>query len=184
MNINYLLFSVVFIFFSFIVFRVKIKRDYKNIQRFSMFSTILAILVFAVHANSVYLILPTKWPYLPQMPENTVTVNIFRVMLGVGIIILLLSWLKLGAKVTIGIDKSKLQTKGMYKYSRNPQLVGYGFILASFTIIYFSYTMLFWFLNYLITAYFMVKSEEEFLYQKYKEEYKDYCRQVPRIIKL
>ena len=99
-------------------------------------------------------------------------------------IILLISWFGLGTKPSLGIDKNKLQTGGLYKYWRNPQLVGYGLMLAAFSIIFFSYLVLIWFLLFLTTSYFMVKSEEEFLEQKYNEEYKDYCRQVPRIIKI
>ena len=179
---NYILFSIAFLLFTYIVFRVKCKKDYKNGQKLSPLSSVLGVLVFAGHANSIYLTIPTKWPYLPQIPENQFIRIIFTIMLGIGIIILFASWFKLGTKTSMGVDKNKLQTEGLYKYSRNPQLVGYGLILASFVIIYFSYLSLIWFLLYLITTYFMVKTEEEFLIQKFKEEYKDYCRQVPRII--
>lgn len=33
-------------------------------------------------------------------------------------------------------------------------------------------------------SYFMIKSEEEFLEKKYKEEYRLYCEKVPRVIKI
>jgi protein-S-isoprenylcysteine O-methyltransferase Ste14 len=62
--------------------------------------------------------------------------------------------------------------------------VGYGLIMASFTTMFFSYPVLLWFILYIIASYFMVKSEEEFLTQKYEEEYIDYCKEVPRIIKI
>ena len=181
---NFIVFSVAFLLFSYILFRVKVKKDYKNGQKLSLLSSVLSVIVFAVHVNSIYLIMPTKWPYLPQIPENQVVVFVFVIMLGIGLIILFISWFKLGTKTSMGVDKNKLQTDGLYKYSRNPQLVGYGFILASFTIIWFSYLSILWFFLYIIASYFMVKSEEEFLTQKYKEEYKDYCRQVSRIVRI
>ena len=181
---NYILFSIAFLLFTYIIFRVKFKKDYKNGQKLSPLSSVLGFLVFAVHANSIYLIIPTKWPYLPQIPENQVIRIIFILMLGIGFIILFTSWFKLGTKTSMGVDKNKLQKDGLYKYSRNPQLVGYGFILASFIIICFSYLSIIWFLLYLITTYFMVKTEEEFLIQIYKKEYIDYCRQVPSIFKI
>ena len=173
-----------FLLFSFFVFRIKYRWDYKNNQRLSPLSSVLGILLFGVHGNSIYLILPTKWPYLPQIKEYPGIEMVFVGILGIGIIILLISWFKLGTKVSMGVDKNRIQTGGIYKYSRNPQLVGYGLILASFLIAYFSYMVLIWFLIYLIAAFFMVKTEEEFLEQKYNEEYKEYCRQVPRIIKI
>ena len=184
MLLNYILFSIAFILFTYIVFRVKVKKDYKNGQKLSTLSSVLEVLAFAGHANSLYLIIPTKWPYLPPIPENQIIRIIFTIMIGIGIIILLVSWFKLGTKTSLGVDKNKLQTDGIYKYSRNPQLIGYGIILASFALICFSYLSIIWFLLYLITTYFMVKTEEEFMLRKYKEEYKDYCRQVPRIIKI
>ncbi len=181
---NYLIFSIVFLLFAFIVFRVKVKKDYMNRQKLSVFSSILEVLVFAIHGSSLYLVLPTKWPYLPQMPENLVVTNVFRVMIVVGIIILFISWFKLGTKASMGADKNRLQTGGLYRYSRNPQMLGYGLMITSFLVAYFSYLVLIWFLLFIIAAFFMIKSEEEFLYQKYKEEYRDYCKQVPRIIKI
>jgi len=179
----FLLFSVSFLFFTYFVFRIKFKKDYKNIQRLSPLSSVLGVLVFLVHANSIYLFLPTKWPYFPQMPENLIVRIIFKFIFSSGIIILLFSWFRLGTKTSMGVDKNKLQISGLYKYSRNPQLVGYGLILVSLVILYFSYLTLIWLLLYIISTYFMIKSEEEFLIDKYKDEYKNYCRQVPRLIK-
>ena len=91
---------------------------------------------------------------------------------------------KLGTKPSMGADKNRLQTGGLYRYSRNPQMLGYGLMITSFLVAYFSYLVLIWFLLFIIAAFFMIKSEEEFLYQKYKEEYRDYCKQVSRIIKI
>lgn len=120
----------------------------------------------------------------PSVSRKSRYKNCFNYNFRNRVIILLISWFGLGTKPSLGIDKNKLQTGGLYKYSRNPQLVGYGLMLAAFSIIFFSYLVLIWFLLFLTTSYFMVKSEEEFLEQKYNEEYKDYCRQVPRIIKI
>lgn len=184
MVVSFLLFSAAFLVFAYLVFRVIFKRDYIIRQRLSPVSTMLGVLVFAIHGSSMYLALPTKWPYLPQFPKNQALIVVSILIFGIGILILFISWFGLGTKISLGADKNKLKTRGLYKYSRNPQLVGYGVILASFTIMYFSYVILIWFLIYLITAYFMVKSEEEFLERKYKEEYRDYCRQVPRILKI
>ena len=181
---RYLFFSGAFLLFSYIVFRVKFRKDYKNIQRLSPLSSILGVLVFLIHANSIYFILPTKWPYLPQMPDNLLIRITFYIVLGTGLMILFFSWFRLGTRTSMGADKSLLQTNGMYKFSRNPQLVGYGFVLVSLVIVYFSYLSLIWFFLYIISSSFMIKSEEEFLQEKYKEEYRTYCSRVPRIFKV
>ncbi len=67
---------------------------------------------------------------------------------------------------------------------RNPQLVGYGFILLGFALLFISWYTLGWFVQYLIISYLMIRSEEEFLSLRYGEEYDRYCSAVPRVIKL
>jgi protein-S-isoprenylcysteine O-methyltransferase Ste14 len=183
MSIKYILFSSAFLLVAYIIFRIIIKRDYKRRLKLSPLSYSLEILVFAIHANLFYLAVPTKWPYITQLPENPSIRIISTIIFSIGLIVLLISWFNLGTKPSLGMDKNKLKTGGLYKYSRNPQLVGYGLMLASLTIMYFSYLVLIWFLLYIIASYFMLKSEEEFLTQKYNKVYRDYCRQVPRIFK-
>jgi protein-S-isoprenylcysteine O-methyltransferase Ste14 len=184
MYINFLLLSAASLLIAFIVFRVIIKRVYNKHQRLTPVFTMLEILALAIQLSLFYVAVPTKMPYLPPLPESLAIKIISGIIFGIGIIGLFISWFGLGTKPSLGLDKNKLQTGGLYNYSRNPQLVGFGLIVASFTIIYFSYLVLIWFLLYIIVAYFMIKSEEEFLDKKYKEEYRDYCKKVPRIIKI
>ena len=184
MFLKYFIYSAIFLLIAYIVFRVIIKKDYKKRFRLSPVSYLLEILVFATHANLIYLALPTRWPNFPRLPENLAIKIVSTIIFGIGAIGLLISWFSLGTKPSLGLDKNILRTNGLYKYSRNPQLVSYGLMLASFTIMFFSYFALIWLLLYILASNFMVKSEEEFLKQKYKGDYMEYCRQVPRIIKI
>jgi protein-S-isoprenylcysteine O-methyltransferase Ste14 len=142
------------------------------------------VLVFALHAYSISLFIPLKWPYLPPLPESATLRLATLVIIGIGLIILLIAWFGLGTGPSLGLDKNKLKTGGLYRYSRNPQLVGYGLILIAFTLMYLSWYSIGWLIQFLIVSYFMVRSEEEFLTLKYEEEYKNYCKEVPRIIRL
>ena len=184
MYLNILLLSLAFLLLAYFTFRVIIKRDYKNHSNLSTTSYFLEIIVFAIHANMFYLFIETKWPFLPQLPENLFIRIISIFIFGVGVTVLLISWFDLGTKPSLGIDKNKLKTDGLYKYSRNPQLVGYGLMLFSFALLFFSWLILIWIIIYLIASYFMILSEEEFLETKYHEEYKVYCEKVPRGIKI
>lgn len=179
---NFLIFAVAFLFFGYLVFRVIVKRDYQKRQKLSPLSYLLELLVFAVHANSIYIVLPTAWPNIPSLPENQILKIIGPVILGAGAIILFIAWSGLGTKSSFGQDEKRLKTNGLYRYSRNPQLVGYGLILFSYVMMYFSYLIIGWFLLYVLISWFMIKSEEEFLRKRYDKEYIEYCRQVPRII--
>ena len=132
----------------------------------------------------MYIFLPVKWPNLPPFPDSLILNFLSIVVFCFGLSILLIAWFRLGTGTSFGQDKNRLNTSGIYRYSRNPQLVGYGILLLSFIIMYFSWYSLGWFLQYVIISYFMIKSEEEFLSKKYGEDYKKFCKDVPRIIKL
>lgn len=182
MNVTYLLLSVIFIIFAYLVFRKVIKQDYKKHMRLSMTSYILEILVFGVHANLIYAALHTKFPNFPPFPDNKLKTIISGILFVIGTLILLFSWFNLGTQPSLGIDRNILITRGLYQYSRNPQLVGYGLMLAAVTILFITWMVLIWFLLYIVVCVFMIQSEEEFLRKKYKEEYEKYCKTVSRVI--
>ena len=182
MILEFLIFSAIFLLFAYFVFRKAIRRDYKSHLKLSPISYMLEIIIFGIHANSIYLILPTQWPNIPQLPDSQVVRIVSAIIFAIGVVILFVAWFGLGTKSSLGMDKNRLNTSGLYKFSRNPQLVGYGIMLVSFTILFFSWLTIIWILLYLIASYFMVKSEEEFLEQKYGQEYKEYSNSVPRIL--
>lgn len=183
MLINFILISLAFLLFAYFVFQIIVKRDYKNHLKLSPTSYLLEIIVFALHANLFYFTIPTTWPHFPSLPENTELRLISAIILGIGIIILLFSWFDLGTETSLGMDKDKLKTTGTYKYSRNPQLIGYGLVLTSFVVVLFSWLAIIWILLYVVAAFFMIRSEEEFLENKYDEEYSSYCEKVPRLFR-
>lgn len=176
--------SILLIAMAFIVFRIIVKNDYAKYSGLSGFSYILEFIVFFLHANTIFFFSKLKWPNIPIDNQNPIikAISIFFIISGIAI--LGISVLKLGTKTSFGQDKNKLQSSGIYSYSRNPQLIGYGFMLAGYMVSYFSLYMVMWFLNYIIICAFMIKSEEEFLEHKYKDQYKKYCKSVTRFIKI
>ncbi len=184
MLIKYLVCSVIFLLFSFLVFRVVVRNEYLKKSKLSPVSYSLELIVFVIHANLMYLFIPIKWPDLPSLPEDLTLKILFLVLLCLGLVILIIAWFGLGSKRSFGQDKNKLNTSGIYKYSRNPQLVGYGIILLGFALLFISWYTLGWFVQYLVISYLMIRSEEEFLNLRYGEEYDRYCSAVPRVIKL
>jgi len=184
MLIKFLVYSAVYLLFSFLVFRVIIRKDYLSNQKLSPLSYLLEIIVFALHANSIYLFLPVNWPDFPPLPGNLILKLLSLFIFCFGLIVLLIAWFGLGSKRSFGQDKNTLNTIGIYHYSRNPQLVGYGILLLGFAILFISWYSIGWFVQYLIISYFMIRSEEEFLSLRYGEEYEIYCSTAPRVIKL
>lgn len=184
MLLRYLVFALILILFSYITFRVIVRNDYSKKGRLTFVSYSLEVLIFALHANFMYLFLPVRWPNIPSIPENIILRIISMIFIIIGFLIVAVAMSGLGYGRTMGQDKKLLKTKGLYKYSRNPQLIGYGMILIAFVLLYLSWFSIGWFIIYLVISYFMIKTEEEFLTKNYKEEYQKYCDNVPRIIKL
>jgi protein-S-isoprenylcysteine O-methyltransferase Ste14 len=184
MVIKFFLYSIILLLISFLVFRIVVRNDYLRKLKLSPFSYSLEALVFVLHANFIYLFIPLKWPYLPPLPENITLKVISIVVICISLLIIVIAWIGLGSGPSFGLDKNKLNTGGIYRYSRNPQLIGYGMFLLVFVLLFSSWYSLGWFITYLILSYFMIRSEEEFLELKYAEEYEKYCSAVPRIIKL
>lgn len=183
MLIKYFLFTAILILFSFLVFRVIVRNDYLRINNLSPVSCLLELVVFAFHANFMYFFIPFSWPNFAAFPGNLILNILFLIVFCLGLIVLLIAWFRLGTGTSFGLDKNKLNSSGIYRYSRNPQIGGYGILLLSFHILCFSWYLVGWFIQYLIISFFMIKSEEEFLSHKYGEEYDRYCNSVPRIIK-
>ena len=144
----------------------------------------LELALFFLHANMVYLYLPSQWPRWPPISDNPIVVTSAVILSLSGLGILLAAVFKLGLGPTMGIDKNALKTGGLYAYSRNPQLIGYLFIQLAFLILYPVWGAVIWVLVYSVIAGLMVFTEEQFLQVKYGESFKKYCQKVPRTLSL
>lgn len=87
----------------------------------------------------------------------------------------------LSAQQSLG-DKGKIITSGPYRYTRNPQYVG-------FIILYCGIIVIAWSFMALVTGVFAIGlffiiplSEEPWLKQQYGQAYEEYCKIVPRFI--
>jgi protein-S-isoprenylcysteine O-methyltransferase Ste14 len=87
----------------------------------------------------------------------------------------------LSAQQSLG-EKGKIITGGPYRYTRNPQYVG-------FIIMYSGIILVAWSFMALVTGVFAIFlffivpfSEEPWLRQQYGKPYEEYCRVVPRFI--
>ena len=182
MTIKVIIVTTLLIFVGYYIFRVKVKNDYLKKGKLSTFSSVLEFLFFALHANAMYFYLPIKWPDLPPLANNTILFSLSISAIIVGLVIVLLAMAPLGYKRAMGLESKVLKTNGLYNYSRNPQLVGYGLLLIGFCLSYFEILSIIWFLIYLVVARWMVQSEEEFLLRIYGREYEKYFMSTPRYL--
>jgi protein-S-isoprenylcysteine O-methyltransferase Ste14 len=78
------------------------------------------------------------------------------------------------------IDAGKLTTAGPYRWSRNPQYVGWFLFLLGFALNDWSLWCLAALLAIAISLHLLVLVEEEHLLRTFGERYAEFCRKVPR----
>jgi len=77
----------------------------------------------------------------------------------------------------------RLVVRGPYRYVRNPMISGVAFILAGEAALFASIPHALWTLTFLfINLVYIPLLEEPFLEERFGEEYREYCRHVPRIV--
>jgi protein-S-isoprenylcysteine O-methyltransferase Ste14 len=115
-----------------------------------------------------------------EMPDSWL--DYFGVFLGVaGIVLCLLSITTFNSlPKVLCIDAGKLATNGPYRWSRNPQYVGYFLFLLGFSLNDWSLLCLAALLIAAISLHLLVLVEEEHLRRLFGEQYLEFHRAVPR----
>jgi len=167
---------------AYLVFRVAVRRDYLNRGSLSTFSTILEFVIFALHANLIYLHLSVPWPQLPPAPENPVQLYLGSAVSILGLLATLAIMAHLGFSTTMGQQPEGVRQTGPYRWTRNPQLLTYGVLLLGFGIMYPSIQIAAWILLFAAIGHLMVLTEEEHLLNQFGDEYLEYCNLVPRYL--
>ena len=91
------------------------------------------------------------------------------------------SWAGSETRTTVGVGGTFLIISGPFAYVRNPLYVGnillyLGLGIMSFSL--FPYLQIIAIIFFLIQYYFIVSEEEKYLLEKFKDDYKDYCKNV------
>jgi protein-S-isoprenylcysteine O-methyltransferase Ste14 len=183
MSITYLILAAIFILgLAFITFRVICRRDYRHKGKLGWFATSMEFVIFAVHANSAYLFLPAAWPTIPKVPDKKIQVYLGLGLAAIGLLLVVYSMSYLGFKKAFGQKVDGLKQSGVYRITRNPQIIFYAILLAGFAITWLSWYSIVWVFLYFIISHMMIITEEEHLRDVYGESYEHYCRKVPRYL--
>ena len=78
------------------------------------------------------------------------------------------------------MDAGHLTVSGPYRYSRNPQYVGWLIFLFGYALMDWSLWCLAALVVVAVSLHFLVLIEEEHLQRVFGDRYRDFCRQVPR----
>ena len=178
-HLIYFVTALVFFTASFLILR-RVRRDYRERQILTPLTAFLQLLMFCLHAVLVNLSYGLTWAW-PPLNRNPYMAAVGVLMAGIGVVIFALALQIFGPiKRMLGLKVDELKVSGIYRWSRNPQIVGYGLLLLAFLILWPSWRVAVALLVYAVIAHRMVTVEEEHLRTVHGEDYAQYCAHTPR----
>jgi len=171
-----LLASVVVIGFAFLTMW-RVRHDYAARGKLTLSSTVLQLVMFALHAVASYSFLDSRMSEVDMASPLFVLAVVLMV---VGLLATVAGMGRLSWGDTVGRSVTGLRTAGPYRFTRNPQLVGYFILLAGWALLWPSWLGLAWLGLYCVIAHLMVVNEEGHLRSAFGREYEDYCQRTPR----
>lgn len=159
-----------------------LRREYRLLGQLSWFGSILHVLVYAFHGMFVGVLACEGAPMLPAVGPG-VTIGVILMVVGAGITIYAMDLFRTFSR-WVGNKTPGLHTNGLYRYSRNPQFIGYGLLILGFVVAWWNASAWIGLLAYAVLAYAVARVEEEHLTRVYGDPYRDYCRRVPRFLGL
>ncbi|MCK4890585.1 MAG: hypothetical protein KAS97_11690, partial [Candidatus Aminicenantes bacterium] len=176
----YLLLQLILITCSYFYYNNFIKNVYLKNGKLTFLAGFSQFGIFAIHGFLLYLpnFLFTNWP---AIEVGTISFLTGFIVCSVSLLILILGFVNLGSFLrTMGINSNKLKVSGIYKYSRNPQILGYGLLLAGFGVLWPSWYIFAGLISYAFIIHKMVLTEEIHLENLYADKYVSYCNKTPR----
>lgn len=153
------------------------RKDYKRKGKLTWYGTIVHVLIYAFHGMFCgTLVLGAKATY---PPGRLLWPGILLMVIGLGMTLHAMSFIRNFSR-WLGNATPGLYTNGLYRYSRNPQFIGYGLIILGFFLVWWNTLALIGLLSYVVLAYAVTLLEEEHLSRIYGASYLDYCKRVPR----
>jgi protein-S-isoprenylcysteine O-methyltransferase Ste14 len=163
---------------AFIVFH-RVEDEYRKKGKLTRLGSWLEILLFFLHGCSSYVFLDSR---ISEIDVSSVTFWLGCSLIMIGAVVTVLAMSRLGWGVAIGQETPGLRTEGFYRYSRNPQLVGYFFLIVGYALFWPSWSGIAWVFLYGVIALRMVKAEESHLEALYQAQYQNYCDRTPRFL--
>jgi protein-S-isoprenylcysteine O-methyltransferase Ste14 len=169
---------------AFAVFRIFVRRDYQQKGRLTLRTSLLELLAWGLYMSFPYLYNPPQWVsfWSPEVPVSAPArvVGVACIAIGLGSAFGTMFWF--GLRRAFGLQVKGLIQSGLYRVTRNPQLVGGSLLVLGSVVLWPSWYAVGWVVLYGVVGHLMVVAEEEHLLAAYGEEYARYCRRVPRYI--
>jgi len=158
-----------------------VRRYYRLHGKLTLPISLLQPVAIAQHAVIGYIgLLESEYPVLPDSAAQTVAGLLSG---SFGLIVLVWGFVNFGPiGRAFGIRTDSLKTSGVYRWSRNPQIVGYCLFLLGWVIIWPSEGMFIALLVCMGLVHQMVRVEERHLGRIHGEEYARYRERTARYL--
>jgi len=156
-----------------------LRREYRARGKLSWIGSILHFLLYAPHAMFSCVMAWGTEGIAPLGPLAWIGVPLM--ILGLGITIYAMDLFQVFSR-WVGSQTPGLQTGGLYRFSRNPQFVGYGLLILGYVVAWWNAWAWLGMLSYCILVYAVARVEEEHLARVYGEAYREYCARVRRFL--
>ncbi len=176
----YLLLQLILITCSYFYYNNFIKNVYLKNGKLTFLAGFSQFGVFFFHAFLLYFpnFLFTNWP---AIEVGTISFLTGFIVCSLSLLILVLGFITLGPFLrTMGVNSSELTIKGIYKYSRNPQVLGYGLLMAGCGVLWPSWYIFVGLVSYGFIAHRMILTEELHMESLFADKYVSYCNKTPR----
>ena len=156
-----------------------LRREYARRGRLSAFGAVLHVAVYCV--NGAFVGTSIWGPEGVPPMRGAAWLGVPLMVAGLALTVLAMDCFRQFSR-WLGHATPGLKTGGLYRYSRNPQFVGYGAFILGAVIAWGEPLGLLGLASYLALAYAVARIEEEHLARIYGQDYRDYCARVPRFL--
>lgn len=178
-NLIYAGSAILIVILIFVVFRHIVHKDYMRKGKLTIRSAASEWILILSWVYFTYTFQPIDWP--------AIHVSIYEKAIGwifiiIGLLFFFYSLLWLGIKRSHGLKPDRIMQSGPYKFSRNPQIVGFCLSFIGYVLLWQSWYMLGSLVLLFLFSHVMVITEEEHLRDSHGNNYRQYCKRVPRYL--
>ena len=156
----------------------QVRSDYRRHRKLSRPVAWLQTGYFIIYALCAYVFVDSR---LSRIDPGAWTTPASIVMMAAGVLILAFSMPILGGR-SFGGHVGSLYTTGLYRYSRNPQLIGGFLLMGGYALLWPSLHGFLWAALWPVISHLMVRGEEAHLWEVFGEQYAAYCARTPRYL--
>jgi len=182
--VTYVISTLLLLAAAFAVFRIVVRRDYQRSGRLSPITSFLELLLCMLYFGFPYIYNPPGWAaFLSAEVHAGDTMRIIgSVMVVAGALVAFPTMASLGLPQSFGQKPRSLKQNGLYRVTRNPQVVGGALMPLGIVLLFPSWYAAGWLALYAVIFHLMVITEEEHLLNLFGDEYRQYRKRVPRYL--